>query len=599
MTAPITPPAPVNPIITIHPVTSQSPSRDATPNPLATLASGTLVEGFVVNRDASNNPILRTSMGDLKVTSDVFLKTGSEVVFRVDTSQASLARILSVDGMTPEEYNAQNTTRTLTADTISQQIIPNTQLLSNIGKPGGITSEMPILQALILQAHAPAKPSPPGSLAAPLPLLAQLAQMRPGTPLRLAIQDIRLPPMPVALSSLPTSNKLDALLPPTAALPLPRPAGQQIPSANTPPLTQPPASSPVVKTPFTQAPHFPFATEPAENNPTASATIPHPRPLPEGYKQTSPTAAPLASPVAQKSENRPALPTITADVIGHDADGANILHTPHATIKLYTPQPLPTGTTLYVQIEPDHQAAPPPITPLTPEEKFITDATRNWDSLDEAIGFLKANHPDIANEVAQRLPNMGHKFLGNLINIMATVKSGEVAGILGKRAAKLLETNAPDLFAKLKGDFAQIQTNTNNSSLPHWSWIALPWMHAGEFHQARLYVSKEPPENEKQGGTSHGQRFILEVGLSELGSLQFDGFVRERQEGKSFDLIVRSDKPLSDDVSEGIRDIFSNSAAITGMRGQVQFQQGTQHFINPLAEHRPTSGPGAPNTILA
>ncbi|MBX9726554.1 MAG: hypothetical protein K2X09_04740, partial [Rickettsiales bacterium] len=120
MTIPIQAAPPVNPVITIQPVTTTIPNRDSTAsaNPLANVASGTLVEGFVVNRDAQSNPILRTPLGDLRITSEVFLKTGSEVVFRVDTSQSSLARIVTVDGLTPQDYSAQ-ASRGLTQDTIS------------------------------------------------------------------------------------------------------------------------------------------------------------------------------------------------------------------------------------------------------------------------------------------------------------------------------------------------------------------------------------------------------------------------------------------------------------------------------------------------
>jgi hypothetical protein len=139
MTIPIQPPAPVNTVITIQPVATAIPNRDSAPgaNPLATLPAGTTVEGFVVNRDAQNNPILRTPLGDLRITSDVFLKTGSEVVFRVDTSQASLARIVTVDGLSPQEYSAQSS-RGLTQDTISSSALapPNAKALAQTAKTG-------------------------------------------------------------------------------------------------------------------------------------------------------------------------------------------------------------------------------------------------------------------------------------------------------------------------------------------------------------------------------------------------------------------------------------------------------------------------------
>ncbi len=209
MNTPIQPPIPVNPIVTIQPVATAIASHEsgAGTNPLSNLASGTTVEGFVVNRDAQNNPIVRTAIGDLRVTSEVFLKTGSEVIFKVDASQASLARIISVDGLTPQDYATKNT-HGLTRDTISPTLLQTGATSSMLaGKAAGLANA-PVLQAIILQ---PVLPEQAATLAlkssqtAPPPLLAQLAQLRAGTPILLSILDLKLPPMAVSLAALTTN----------------------------------------------------------------------------------------------------------------------------------------------------------------------------------------------------------------------------------------------------------------------------------------------------------------------------------------------------------------------------------------------------------
>lgn len=624
MNTPIQPSAPVSAIITIQPVTHNIPNPDAAPSPLAQLPSGTVVEGFVVNRDAQNNPILRTSIGDLRVTSEVFLKTGSEVVFKVDTTQASLARIVTVDGLSPQDYNAQNAPRGLTQDTVTTTPLQPgaTPLLAAAGKPG-MPGTAPLLQALMLQGHALA-PTPLMALAmaqgAPMPLLTQLAQLRPGAPVRLTLLDLKLPPLPVALSSVPQSHALESLMPPRAgvaggmstmsssASPSPTPmahtslpptaAGVAAPApgqqraeapAPAPALPAVPAAEP--------APALATTTQPHNTSPALASLLSEPQ-----AKASPPSAAP-PPPAPSREFSQAASPhAVVAQVIGHEADGANILHTLFATLKLYTPQPLPTGTSLLVEPSLETNAAaatPAPATELAAEEKFFSDAMRDWKSLDDALNWLKQNAPDAARDIAQRLPVPGHKLASSLLFFVAALKGGEVDSLFGKRALRLLEASAPQLLAKLRADTSQIQANFVDSPLSHWSWVALPMLVQGELEQARLYISKEPPKEDSSSNEGRGQRFILEVGMSELGALQFDGFVRQQPTSKSFDLVVRTAQPLTEDIAQGIRGIFTTSLEVTGMQGQVLFQHGAQHFIRPLAEQKPAQKGGYGNTILA
>jgi hypothetical protein len=292
-----------------------------------------------------------------------------------------------------------------------------------------------------------------------------------------------------------------------------------------------------------------------------------------------------------------------ADVIGHDADGANILHTPVASLKLYTPQPLPVGSSIVLMAPEGDPLTSSPSLPATPLPTAGSGFLPKLDSLADAFAFLKTTaSPDIAQAAAQKLPtDAGHRLSHGMLNMLSAMSSGDVSELFGKRAWRVLEAGSPALASKLRAQFEQAQSSFIDSPLPQWSFLPLPMLMGQEIMHAKLFISKDPEPDES--GTSvntHGQRFVLEVELSELGGMQFDGFVRAQEMGrKSFDLAIRSSQPLDAEVADHIREIFSTSLAVTGLRGQVSFQPGAEHFFRPLETRKNDSSGENQHTILA
>ena len=75
--------------------------------------------------------------------------------------------------------------------------------------------------------------------------------------------------------------------------------------------------------------------------------------------------------------------------------------------------------------------------------------------------------------------------------------------------------------------------------------------------------------------------FLLDVELSRLGPLQFDGLVR----GKRLDLMLRTQRPLDPAMRQEIAEIFQTAQQATGYAGQLFFQAGAP-FLKPLAPQR-------------
>ena len=222
-----------------QPGTAQTVTTQAGAPVLPQLPNGTVLSGFIINRDPSGNPILRTETGDVIFASNFFLKIGSEVVLRLQTTAGKqAAHLISVNGQPPEVAASQSAfsdepdiiigqkqpiTREQTQAT--QQTAPAAQAAaSTLPKIGQTISGI-----VITPAFTPALP----------------ATVAPGTSLLLSVLGFTLPATQPASSSAltqlttpgaqpaappATNNALASLLPAT-----PQPAQ---PAAPSPPTAQ-------------------------------------------------------------------------------------------------------------------------------------------------------------------------------------------------------------------------------------------------------------------------------------------------------------------------------------------------------------------------
>ncbi len=625
MTTPITATSPVSALITIQPVATATAISSDTPDAqqlIALLSDGSIVRGFVINRDAQNNPIIRTQSGDFVVKSDVFIKTGSEITLRGDNAHPNSARILSIDHLTPEDYSAQNI-RGLAEDTVEAspfKTLGNAVRTSATGQPVA-TSALPVLPAVVLQALTPklpeAAPAQPAAATSPAPnfvsttpaataaaptIPAALSQLPAGTPLRITVFDVVLPPVPISLASIPASNAVSSLLP---AAPPPNNAPTPAPSAPLPSAINAPLAAAFLA--FEKAappPRMPTAT----NNPFTTNTTPATPPVPvvnqpAAAQATLPTthapSAPVAIPAPTQSTATAAQPIFQGQIIGHGEDGSAILHTPFASLKLYTTQPLPTGTTLALAAEVDTApvANTIPFFANLPAQPTTTPAP-SFSYLAPALSMLSTLDPAIARAFTQQLPVIGPRLTSGLLFFLAAVKTGERRGMMNYQDISRLEAAAPNLLSQLSKDIRELNQQFTNPRLEDWKPIQLPLIFGQNVETAQLYIRKEPEDSsgkiEKLGA---GNRFLLDLNLSQLGPLQLDGFVRSGERGKSLELFLRSAEPLDATISQDIRDLFVNATQATGLKGNLVFQQGAEHFVTP-EQKSPPSTEGA-HTILA
>lgn len=664
---------PVNPLISIQPLTTSAPGRDAAgvPPQLAATPPGTLVEGFVVNRDGQSNPILRTVLGDILVKSDVFIKTGSEVVFRVEPAQQGAARIISIDGMTPQDYAATQA-RGLRTDTITNMADPAQTMNLARGTPIGQP-----LQALLINSTPPTaaaiagNPLLAGVLAANTPLPSGLLKLQQGAQLKVAILDMQLPALdkptqpaqtlsaqaaapqtttPAPTSPLAMGAQKDAPVQPLQAAQVaanaatariaqgPAPAAPNAPAATIPPTSAPITAAQVAAPAPATAAQISPPTAPVQPLAVAAQTAPPTAPAAPAAVATAPTpsttAAPVPAPIATRTPQQNAVavhsyahvpqpamqaapprqtPTVPlpanavpAVVIANEKQGEAVLQTPVGLLKLPLPRPVPVGTSLHIVLEPLPRAPQAPSLPggLPPSGVLLEQMSsfaREWPALDQAAQWAQASDPILARQMMQALPTIGPKLTSGLLFFLAAVKGGELRQVIGNRAVAQLEARAPEIASRLKADMAQLQQFFTESPLPHWQTAMVPLFHQGQLEHARLFFRQDGHKDDESGSKTSGkdQRFIVEVDLSHLGEMQFDGFVRGAARAKQFDLIVRSSLRLPEELLGEIRTSFDNAMQTTGLKGYLAFQQGSQHFVRPLADAPAPREGGSAQPILA
>jgi hypothetical protein len=537
-----------------QPPTVQNTGSGSTPGTIESLTPGTTLSGFIINRDAAGNPVLRTENGDVIFSSNFFLKIGSEVVIRVQFQGGeTLARILSVNGQPPEIAEK------LSSFAGDPEVIVGGHLAQS-------KTDAPATQAA--QAVRGNSAGPQITLSGTLVSTHATAEALPATPagtqltFKLVSLNVASPPATPAAPQLaiggnnPSSVSYAAYakLAPTPTTPTGQPIAVPIASAQ---------------------------AQPVQNQPTASA-VPTP-------------SAPLQ--IGQ---------TLSGQVFVNEHSGEPLLQTPIGVIRLAPDVKLANGS--LVSLEITNIVTPHPLQAAgttQPSTPFMQLATQ-WHSVRDIFSLLLGtNSPFGASNAAGGLPSLlslgaarqdtaaqnttiAQSIVAGMSAYVAALRSGDIRGWLGKAATAWLEENGhKQLLNKAGGEFAEIARHYANAPPGHWQPLFYPLALFGELHQLRMFVKrdrKEGKEQDQRKKPDGDTRFIVELELTQLGELQLDGFVRRQDKKLEFDLVIRSLQGLSDDIRRDLLVIYNRMGEATGYQGGLTFQSVKNFPVNPMED---------------
>jgi len=509
---------------------SVSQGSAGAPGVFITFPPGSILSGFIVNRDGTGNPVLRTESGDVTFQTNFFLKIGSEVVIRVETrGTAPQAHIISVNGQPPEVATAEPRTgdnkEVIISRTLAQNAPPPT---APTNAPTTTVTRAPTV-AVTGVLLTPLPGTPPDAPEPP-PLVFRVVQLQTLTP----------PPAYVADS--PATQTPYAAYARTVA---------SVPPAPTNPITTPPPAQPTM-------PQTPL---PASNAP--------PTPLTTGQ-------------------------VFTAPVLSIEPTGEPLVQTPAGIVRLQGTQLPPNSKiTLEVLPGQTPVAAsgllPAPLPELARQWTSLgqiatllaarPDAPTPWFSL-----FHSPTTPTLSQQISS----------GLMVFVAALRGGNFHNWLGEDNVSYLQQTGHEPLLRKAEAEFMTLMRAFTDPSPQTGGWQSLffPVAVDGQLQQVRMFLKRDRRQSKKAQGTSEdATRFIVEMSLSQMGEMQLDGFVRRAPEKTvEFDLFIRSLSPLETAIQQDIQRIYGDIGNITGYRGQLVFQAAREFPVNPMKEAMNASG---------
>ncbi len=361
-----------------------------------------------------------------------------------------------------------------------------------------------------------------------------------------------------------------------------------------PPLVPPPPAAP---SPLASAPPVLLTPTPA-----SAATPSAPAPLTHADSTIAPQISSPAAITSPPTRTAPSAPTITATVLEGSATTGFTLHSAIGTLRLMSPHPLPVGT--QIQFELEYVLPPAASSVATGHNTTAEISAGRRAALEELVTLplpAAAAIPEAAGFQPRLIPKAGKELTTELVFLMSALKGGDLRKWLGDNHLRKLEDTKADMLRRISAEFATMRSTLGDESEPtRWTMYQLPFATGAGIEPLRLYhrESREKDKDTKTRGES-GQHFIVDVTFTRIGILQLDGFVKKSSARHSFDLVVRSERPLDDELKQGIREIFQEAGQITGFDGGVSFRHGQDALFHlPTPDIGPTLDSGNQSIVV-
>jgi len=589
------------------------------------------LDGTWTNRDPSTGQIsLQTAMGLLTLQTNADIPQGAQLSLQITPGDPPLVTLFA------QGHGGQPAVPPAAIDTPAVVLTDGSLTIPAL-QPGQIITLIPVsdsaangtaatpVQALEAQLQMPvqeatiaatATAATPGAAAsasqsaiqtagAPLPEIAQYS-LAGGAPLAAAPSAVAgtnaQQPIVVVEATLPVAEPAGAL--PVVTAPIVQQAVQAAGAPQilpSPPVAQAgtPTTPSAAATPLQAAPIAGATILPARSfdftglSPALAAQIPT-----SGESEAAATAAALASganPGTQADADpsvsvrilailppgaalqSPPPGTIVAAVEGSTLSQHLILETPAGRFAVQSQAALPPGTRLLIertdQAPPQRAAAPAPLD---------TVAGKNWPALAAALQALDQSHPALADALRLAIPQEGPLLAPVLLLFVASLRRGDSSGWLGQAALGELRRNGQGQIAsQLDSDFTRLARQSTATAQDGWHSIPVPLMAEGGLTGLQLHLRRYPPsDDEAESGTPESNqnsvRFLIDAEPSATGPIQLDGLVRQDKPAKAatLDLILRSQKPIAQNLRGDIARLFTDSLATTGLKGGLVFQGG-------------------------
>lgn len=216
--------------------------------------------------------------------------------------------------------------------------------------------------------------------------------------------------------------------------------------------------------------------------------------------------------------------------------------------------------------------------------------TPNIETLINNEGFkhlfelMQSSDINLVNMIMNKLPFQSDNLFENMFSLYKGVVNNDISRWLGgENIAELLADN-------VNGQKNIVELNNMMQGLvketPSWRIIEMPFFDGNNLSSVKIALKKEKDKSEKQKN-KNATRFVVETEFSKLGKFQFDGFCKA--EDRNLDLIIRTNKKISDDFYTNIINLFKKSLYDLNYSGTIKINM-IESFINLNQNNTVTEG---------
>ena len=607
------------------------------PSWLKQIPNGAVLQATVQGRVAQNTYSLLTAQGPITISSSLALQAGTQLLFQIGPELQS-QRLQLVGGTNPNPLPQPILSTTAApllplpqaaaGQTLNAIVIrpadpaPLTSGTPSAGSTGALTQSAPPPTTVPAQAgvaayashSVTATPSAPTVLLGTPPAASAPAAPFPGvqapgtwSPSAGSAPSLGTPaptPATPATLGLPGAS---AVASSTAAGIPPSTGGRATPASTAPLVASPsfpvPASAPADLTVFavTQAgeqvtvrvvavtPPQPDTATAVKSGNAAPPTTPAPASTPFAFLReglaallsASPTAPATAATGAPNGTSPPpAGPVLTGTVIGNGAQNRPIIAIGSAILSLEA-GPLPPGSQVQLVAQLNAPAATPNTLTTSAQAQPPLQSFPTYPSLPALIAAAQQIGGPTEQAIRAMLPQIGPQLAASLMVFASGATKGDLRTLVGDSARASLERSARGRAA-LQGvtqEFEAAEDEARGTPAADWRAITLPVMTGGAMIEPiRLYLHQVSDEEAERNRNSEGggQRFVLDLDLTQLGAIQIDGLAKHDK----LDLVVRTPKPLPEEVRNGLRNAFLGGTTAYGVVGGLNFQVGPRLVLD-------------------
>jgi len=267
---------------------------------------------------------------------------------------------------------------------------------------------------------------------------------------------------------------------------------------------------------------------------------------------------------------------IQGTVQGMTGAGQPIIRTPQGLIALDTTTKIPEGALLRLEILSSSKPTSG-TSGLQAASSPSQSLSKSWPALEEALNLTRTINPAVTEHLTNTLiPRPDSRMAANIISFLKALGRGNITNWTGEQTLRAIAKSKPDLLSKLENDFSTLSAKSQQPTSTEWKIAYVPMQ--GDEKIQQMCIALRDQEEEKEGEKEEGGlRFVIDVDLSKMGPMQFDGLAKEQ--AKKFDLIIRTHSTLEGHVRKNIHEIFENSMEVVGFEGNILFQV-TAHFVN-------------------